>query len=458
LIEHVLRAARRLDIEHFDLRTSTVWGNSLEFKETNLEKAYGGSESGASIRVLYKGTWGFYATNETTPAGLKRCLDRAFKLAKGISAHAKEKAGVATVKGRAGKGKIPQKVELTGVDITKKKELALDVAKAILSVKGIPSCKTNYTDGIATNQIYDIDGNLKEGTVPRAMVSSQITARDGANVVSFRTRVGATGGFEIFTNEDPVEKAVTGAKSTLRLLKAGKAPSGRLPLVADPSLAGVFAHEAVGHACESDLVLMDESVLKGKIGKKIASDIVTIIDDSTVPGGFGSFVYDDEGVPAQKRVLIERGILRTYMMTRETAHKLKKSPNGSGRAESVGSKPMVRMSNTLIEPGDREYDEMFEGIKLGIFALGTRGGQVDTTKGAYQFNAQEAFLIEKGEVTKPLKDVSISGSILETMNKIDALGKVRMLGEPGFCGKGQTVPVGDGGPYVRVKEIVMGGG
>ena len=176
---------------------------------------------------------------------------------------------MAPVGGSSGKGKIPQKVDLTGVDISKKKELALDVAKAILSVKGIHSCKTNYTDGIVTNQIYDIDGGLKEGTVPRALVSSQITARDGANVVSFRTRVGATGGFEIFSNEDPVEKAVIGAKSTLRLLKAGKAPSGRLPLVADPSLAGVFAHEAVGHACESDLVLMDESVLKGKIGKKI---------------------------------------------------------------------------------------------------------------------------------------------------------------------------------------------
>ena len=144
-------------------------------------------------------------------------------------------------------------------------------------------------------------------------------------------------------------------------------------------------------------------------------------------------------------------------MNRETAFKLDIKPNGGARAESYNVRPLVRMSNTLIEPGDYNFDELFEGIKKGIYAKGTRGGEVDTAKGTFQFNAQEAFLIENGEITVPLKDVSLSGSTLEILKNIDALTKIREFGEPGFCGKGQFVPVGDGGPYIRVKATTVGG-
>ena len=230
-----------------------------------------------------------------------------------------------------------------------------------------------------------------------------------------------------------------------------------MPLVADPSLAGVFAHEALGHAVEADQVVSHESILEDKIGTVIGSKIVNIVDDSTIPGGFGSFPIDDEGVMGSRKVIIENGVLRAFILNRETAYKLDMEPNGGARAESYQVRPLVRMSNTMIEPGDHTFEELIEDIDHGIYAKGTRGGEVDTAKGTFQFNAQEAFLIENGEISVPLKDVSLSGSTLEILKKIDALTSKREFGEPGFCGKGQFIPVGDGGPYTRISSVTVGG-
>ncbi len=458
MYDRVIKAAQKLDLDDFNLRIGEVWGNSLEFKDKNLEKAYSGTEIGASIRLLRKGCWGFYSANDVSERSLLKCLDGAYRMAKVSDGHVEKKVEILPIDFTPKKASIKGKIDLRDIDIKQKKKLTLQVAKAAMDVKGVHSVSTSYSDGVSKRSVYDIDGDAREGEVTRTLLGSQITVRDGAKVVSYRTRVGGTRGFELYSMENPVKMSIKGAKSALRLLDAEKAPSGRMPLVADPSLTGVFVHEAVGHACESDIVLSGESVLEGKIGKKIAGNNVTIIDDSTIKGAFGSLVFDDEGARAQKRVLIENGVLKTYMLSRETAKKLGLKPNGSARAESVGSRPLVRMSNTLIQPGDMNKDELFEGIKKGVYALGTRGGQVDTAKGSFQFNAQEAFLIEKGEVTKPLRDVSISGTIQEALKKITGLGKKRYMGEPGFCGKGQMVPVGDGGPYTHISSIIIGGG
>jgi TldD protein len=229
-------------------------------------------------------------------------------------------------------------------------------------------------------------------------------------------------------------------------------------VIADPDLAGVFAHEAVGHAAEGDSVVSGESILEKKIGEKVSSGFVTIYDDPAMENGFGSFPYDDEGVKGSKKILIENGVLKNFILSRETAFKLGMNPNGGARAESFAVRPLVRMSNTMIEKGEHSFDELIEDIKYGVYAKGTRGGQVDPAKGSFQFSAQEAFLIENGEVTKPLKDLSLSGLTLETLKNIDAVGKDVRFGEPGFCSKGQLVPVGDGGPHIRIKNVLIGGG
>ncbi|HDD63731.1 MAG TPA: TldD/PmbA family protein [Thermoprotei archaeon] len=264
-------------------------------------------------------------------------------------------------------------------------------------------------------------------------------------------------GYEAYRKFDLEGWAKRISEKAVKMLKAEPAPSGRFTVIADPDLTGVFTHEAVGHACEGDGIVAKESILTNMLGERIGSELVTIYDDSTYPNGWGSLKYDDEGVPTEKRLLIDEGILVGYINDRYTAFKLGMKPNGGARAQDYMHPPIVRMSNTYMAPGDWSFEEMVSEIKYGVYLLGSRGGQVDTAKGTFQFNAKEAYLIENGEITKPLLDVSLSGLTLETLKNIDAVGKDFKL-RSGTCGKGgQGVPAGTGGPHVRIVNAVVGG-
>jgi TldD protein len=456
--QKVLDKARDLGAEYCDMRTVKSSGTSLEVKDSELKKAIVGSEEGASIRVLYNGAWAFSATNELTDSQLIATLETAYKLAKLSSTKILEKVQLAEVDVSQAEDIWSPRINPGDISIEEKYDLIRDLDKTIHKYEGILTVTTGYSDETSTTHFVSTEGADYLTGVTRTVAQANLIAKKDSDIIGIRTRIGGTQGYEIFKMQDPIEKGKQVAESALRILNAERPPSGRLTVVADPDLTGVFAHEALGHAVEADHVVTGESVLKDKIGKQIASDIVTIVDDPTIQGAFGSFPIDDEGVVAQKKVLIENGILTNYIHNRETAFKLGFVPNGGARAESYAARPLVRMSNTLIETGDHKFDELIEDIKSGIYAKGTRGGEVDPTKGSFQFNAQEAFLIENGEVTKPLRDVSLSGFILETMKAIDAVGDTRELGDPGFCGKGQFIPVGDGGPHIRIRDVIVGGG
>jgi len=218
----------------------------------------------------------------------------------------------------------------------------------------------------------------------------------------------------------------------------------------------VLIHEALGHATEGDLILQNDSILKDKIGEKIASDIVNIFDDASRKDGFGYYPYDVEGVKTKPNQLVKNGELISLLNSRETASKLGMKSSGNARS-IIADQPIVRMSNTYLQPGDNTFEELLEDIPDGMYLKGSRGGQVDTGKGIFQFNAAEGYLIEDGEITTPLRDVSLSGNILETLKNIDAIGNDFKL-SVGFCGKdGQTAPVGDGGPHTRILNALVGG-
>ena len=215
-------------------------------------------------------------------------------------------------------------------------------------------------------------------------------------------------------------------------------------------------HEALGHATEADLILQNDSILKDKLNTKIASDIVNIFDDATIKDGFGYYPYDVEGVKTKPNQLVKDGELVSLLSSRETASKLNMKSSGNARS-IIADAPIVRMSNTYLQPGDMTFEELIEDIPDGIYLKGSRGGQVDTGKGIFQFNAAEGFKIENGELTIALRDVSLSGNILETLNNVEALGNDFKL-SVGFCGKdGQTAPVGDGGPHTRINDAMVGG-
>ena len=321
----------------------------------------------------------------------------------------------------------------------------------------VHSVTTAYADARIAKEFLSTDGARIEWSMTRSVAQIHFTARRDGHLAGRSTRVGGTRGWELFALEDPIAKASQAAKSAVAQLGAPSPKGGRMPVVIDPELAGVFAHEAVGHASEADLVAAGESCFKGRIGERLGIEGLHIHDDSTLEGAFGSIPFDDNGVPGQDKPLLQDGVLVGFMSDRERAAELGITANGASRAQDFQSRPLVRMSNTLIDAGDHAEDEVFD-VKDGIYCKGSRGGQVDTARGTFLFNAQDAWRIENGEITTPLRDVSLTGDILSTLHHIDALGKEQRLGDPGYCGKGQWVPVCDGGPTVRIQDCLVGGG
>jgi TldD protein len=221
-------------------------------------------------------------------------------------------------------------------------------------------------------------------------------------------------------------------------------------------MAGTFAHEAIGHALEADLIINKNSTIT-RIGQHVGSEHVSITDDPTIPREFGSYPFDSEGVPASKTRLVERGRVNSFMHSRETAYKTRQKVTGNARSAGPTEFPLVRMSNTFFEPGDKSLEELLEGVKSGVYVRGFKGGVSDTDTGFFQFAAPHGNLIENGELGKPLRDITLLGNIIETLKKVDAAGKDLKTGFPGICGKAdQSVPVGGGGPHIRIKEMLVG--
>ncbi len=455
MYDNILDSGLGMGADYLDIRITERSQTKLEVKDGELEKLVSGVDRVGGIRVLCRGAWGFHSTGDLSRVGLTKAMENAMDLCRGLSGE-DGKLSLGEVSVEVDDVTIDPVVDPEDVSVEERLEIVNLLDSVIRENPKVNSVTTTYFDEWLRTELHTSEGTRITTRIPRTVLQSNLTARDGPIITGYRMRVAGTVGLELFRENDPEVLGRESAESAATLLHAVKAPAGVFPLIADPGLTGVFVHEAVGHACEADLVTMGDSILEGRIGERIGSGNITIVDDPTLAGWFGSFVYDDEGVRARKKVLIEDGVLRSYILDRETSGKLGMEPNGGARAESGRVRPLVRMSNTLLEPGDMTLEELFEEVEYGIYAKGTRGGQVDTAKGSFQFNAQEAFLIEKGEITRPLRDVSLSGGILSILNRIDGLGKERR-GSPGFCGKGQMAPVGDGGPYTLIKDIPVGG-
>jgi len=454
--ERFLKKAMEEGAKFCDIRITESEGNAITLKNGKVEKAIPGKSKGAFLRVLYKGVWGFSSIGELTEASYRRALESALELARSSAPLSKEKITLTPMDPLQKTSFFEPEIHPFYVDIEDKIELLKDMEQAARGVSAVVSIECLYSDEDVYKQYINSEGREVETRTYLTFAQANIVAKRNAEPVGMRTRIGGAMGYEIFRKEDPLLKVRKAAESAARVCSAASPPSGVMPLIMDHDLSGVFAHEAMGHASEADGVCAGESVLEGQLGRKIGSELVSIYDDPLFEGGFGSFIFDDEGIEAQKKTIVEEGVLRDYIMDREYSTKLGKPSNGGARAGSIGVGPLVRMSNTYIAPGDMNFDELLEPIKRGIYARGTRGGQVDPAKGSFQFSAQEAFLIENGELKTPVKNLSFSGQILETLKNIDGLGRDFALGEPGFCGKGQIVPVGDGGPHVRVMNVSIG--
>lgn len=271
---------------------------------------------------------------------------------------------------------------------------------------------------------------------------------------------GQRSGYEYFLEDD---RAFAYADEALRRalvnLEAVDAPAGTMPVILGPGWPGVLLHEAVGHGLEGDFNRKGTSTYSGRIGEKVASELCTIVDDGTLLNRRGSLTIDDEGTPTQRNVLIENGILKGYMQDKMNAKLMNKQPTGNGRRESYGHMTMPRMTNTFMLAGKHTPEEMIASVKKGLYAVSFSGGQVDITSGKFVFSANEAYLIENGKVTKPVKGATLIGDGPQTMQRVTMVGNDLALDSGiGTCGKeGQSVPVGVGQPTIRVEDMTVGG-
>ncbi|MGE5555791.1 MAG: metallopeptidase TldD-related protein [Methanocella sp.] len=438
-----------------EARAQRLTKTSLTLKEERVEAAKQGIESGVAIRVLVNGAWGFASVGSLDTAVLKKAVMDACGMAKLASARLKTPIKLAPAKTVEDKVLSKPKKNPQNIAMEDKIKTALTITKTSLSYNNqIKSCGVDYMDLMGISTFVNSEGTHIEQD--KLYVWSRITASaqtNGAFTFS-REEVGSTSGYELFDEQAPEELGKKVAERAIQQLTAKQPKGGKFPVVLGPNVVGVFVHEAFGHLAEADLALSG-GLLASHMGKRIGSNLVTFYDDGTLPGAFGAFKYDDEGIPTQKTLLIKDGVVTGLMHNRDTAQKFNTQPTGNARAEDFRVEPIIRMRCTYMAPRDQTFEDLLEGVKEGYYFKSFRGGQA-SLDGTFQVGIQEGYEIKNGEIGEAVRNASISGNTLETLHKVDAVGKDFGL-DPGRCGKGQTAFICDGGPHIRLSEVVVGG-
>jgi len=324
----------------------------------------------------------------------------------------------------------------------------------------IREVQSSINDEIKYVMIASSDGRLVGDVQPLARFGITCIADDDGNLQVGRAGGGGRVGIEFFESQmTPQQFAREAAQQAIIQLEAVATPAGTMEVVLGPGWPGILLHEAVGHGLESDFNRKQTSAFSGLIGQRVASELCTVVDDGTIPDRRGSLNIDDEGEPSTRTVLIESGVLRAYMSDYLNAGLTKAGRTGNGRRQSYKHMPLPRMTNTFMLGGTDNPEDIIRTVKRGVYAVQFGGGQVDITSGEFAFSASEAYLIEDGKVTAPIKGATLRGNGPETLKHVTAVGNDLEL-DPGvgICGKeGQTVPVGVGIPTIKISQMTVGG-
>lgn len=436
-------------VDYADIRVGNAVNNAIVMKDSKIDNVDTGVNFAVGIRVLQNGAWGSAFTTDINK--VEEVADKATILSSQLS------SDVELTQPNPHEDVVESKAKIKIDDIPFENKIAyMKEADDAAQLEGIQSTNITYSEAETTTLLLSTEGTNILSNINRTIFSMNAVASNGEVMQIGHKSLGGVQGFEIIENADLESFGRNISQKAINLLDAKTPPSGDFPVILDSELAGVFIHEALGHASEADIILQNDSILKNKQGQKIGSELITVIDDATREDAFGYYPYDVEGTKTSKNVLVEEGVLKSVLSSRETAKKLGRESSGNARS-GIKDQPIVRMSNTYIKPGESSFDELVEDMDDGIYLKGSRGGQVDTGRGVFQFNAVEAYTIDNGELGDYLRDVSLSGSTLDILNNVTGVGSDFKL-SVGFCGKdGQTAPVGDGGPHVRVSKATVGG-
>jgi len=453
-VARVLNAALGRGGEFADIFSEERASTLIELEAGRVERLVQGSRTGAGVRVIHSFRTSYSYTDTVADKYLLDC-------ARTASSALKEGQGkiITAAKSNGRKDHITPVREPTGVvGIEDKLKLLWKAERAARArAPQIRQVKVIYADSQRKIAVANSDGLIACDDVSYLVFYVVCVAADETGIQVAHESMGGVTGMEIFKERDPEELALTAADRAVRNLKARPAPAGVMPVVLASEAGGTMIHEAIGHGLEADLAEEGLSVYADRIGERVASPLVTVVDDATLPGRRGSFSIDDEGCEAQRTVLVENGILKGYLYDRRLAMKTGNRSTGNGRRESYGHPPIVRMTNTMIAPGATPAEEILKSVDRGLLVRRMGGGEVNTVNGDFVFDVEDGLLIEKGEAGEPVRGATLTGNGPEALMQIDMIGDDLGFGI-GTCGKdGQGVPVADAQPTLRIPGLVVGG-
>ncbi len=455
VLSRVLSTAVKGGADFAEVFAEDKRSTSAGLDDGRIEQVTSGRDRGAGIRVVKGDTTGFAHTADLSEAGLLAAAQSA------AAAASQGGGGVRTVALTRREGTKVNTVERYPDEVPKaaKVEILRRIDDAARSAgAAIVQVSAGYGDSRRRILVANTDGVLAEDEQVRSLVRMSVVANGDAGMQTGFQSAGQTIGFEMFDTVDVEDLARDAARMAITKLAARPAPSGAVPVVIKRGSGGVLFHEACGHGLEADLVAKGASVYRGKAGELVASPLVTLVDDGTMSTEWGAIGIDDEGHPSQYNVLIQDGVLTDYMWDYLRARKENRPQSGNGRRQSFMHLPMVRMTNTYVLNGTEEPDDIVRDTEHGVYVAKLGGGSVNTATGDFVFGMVEAYLIENGEITEPLREGNLIGNGPQVLRDIDRLGNDFGMGNPGTCGKdGQGVPVGDGQPTLRVKSMTIGG-
>jgi len=455
VLERVLGGALATGADFAEVYAEDKRSTSAALDDGRVEQVTSGRDRGAGIRVVAGDTTGFAYTSDLGEHGLSQAAAAAAAAARGGG------GGVRTIALTGSPAHRPNAVEIDPDDVAKarKVELLRRMDDAARSYGGqVVQVSAGYGDSRKRVLVANTEGVLADDDVVRTLLRVSVVADGDTGMQTGYQTMGHTIGFEVFDTVDVEELAREAARQAITKLGARPSPSGAMPVVIAKGTGGVLFHEACGHGLEADHIQKGASVYAGRVGERVANPLVTLVDDGTMPGEWGTLGIDDEGRATQRNVLIEDGVLTDYMWDYLRARKEGRPQSGNGRRQSYQHLPMVRMTNTFVLDGPDDPADIVSSTPKGVYVAKLGGGSVNTASGDFVFGMTEAYLIENGEITEPLRDGNLIGNGPKVLNDIDMLGNDFAMGSPGTCGKdGQGVPVGDGQPTLRVKSLTVGG-
>lgn len=467
IADFALARAQKLGAGYAEVRMENIAEDSFILKNGNPEVSGFSRQHGISIRVLVGGSLGFATTNVLSKDSTVKMASNAVDMAKAGARIVKNKIQLSKEKAYVQSYEVKQKNKIADIPPEEKFAAIYEVEQSMPKDVSVPA-RIFFLNTLLQDKYYtNSDGAKIRSNIPRIQLYLVVTVAEGNDMEQAMLQYGKSRGWEYIKELDIVTKVTDQVRMLQKMIRQGKkAPKGELDIVCGSEVVGIAVHESCGHPYEADRILGREAAQAGESfvtsemrGTKIGSELVTVIDDPTTDGTYGYYLFDDEGVKARPRELIKDGMIHEFLQNRETAAEMGTSSNASSRAQYYGVEPIVRMSNTYMKEGDHSFDELLEGVKLGVYINSFTEWNIDDKRYNQKYVGREAYLIENGKITTPVRRPILEITTPRFYSSVTAVGD-KVERAAATCGKGepsQGVPVDTGGPAIKLSRVVLGG-